>query len=147
MEEIMSFADYLKPLEKYHQDFPMNMEYNGYSVIKFVDLVKEDQCVVIEHFIGKYRVLERLSRKYYTGMNSEKLLRVFARLIKDNNGSLERADELSNQMPNAPAFLCLIEVMNEMINAGISIKVPVHIMPDGKYRKIIYYPEGVKDER
>lgn len=141
----MGFSDYLKPLESYHPDLPANMGFDGNSYIKSVDITN-DAAIIIEHFIGKYRAVERLPPKYYTGMNSEHLKRVFARIIADNGGKFDVADQMHKEKPNVAEFICLIANIEDMLNSGHEVKVPIHIQPDGRFRKFVYYPKGADNE-
>lgn len=142
----MGFSDYLKPLESYHPDLPANMGFDGNSHIKSVDISTKDASIIIEHFIGKYRAVERLPNKYYTGMNAEHLKRVFARIIAENGGTFDVADQMHKDNPNVAEFICLIANIEDMLNKGNDISVPIHIQPDGRFRKFVYYPKGADNE-
>lgn len=146
----MDLNSFIKPICSYHPDLPANGIFDGTSVIHSITLDKRtaktgvETWIIIEHFINQYRAVERWSPKYYLGENQTRLCSIIANMIKDNGGDLN-AIKIKNE--KIPVIFYLMEALDKMINEGKEIKVPMQIEPDGHFRKFIYYPKGVTNER
>jgi len=145
----MDLTNFLKPISSFHPDLPTNYRFTGTSLIHSIVVDKRttkngvELWFVIEHFLNEYRAVERWSPKYYSGENQMRLCSILANVIKDNGGDLNNIDVKDESKP----VIYLIAELAKMIDEGKEIKVPMLIEPDGHFRKFIYYPEGVTNER
>lgn len=157
----MDINSFIKPICSYHPDLPANGQFDGKSIIHSIELDKrttktggKESWVIIEHFLDNYRAVERWSPKYYAGENQMHLCNIIAHIIKDNGGDLSSIvipNESKEQDKNksVPPVLYLAAALSKMIAEGKEIKVPMRIERErcGQFRKFIYYPEGVANER
>ena len=148
----MDLNSFIRPICSYHPDLPANGQFNGKSIIHSIEIDKRTpkpgviECwIIIEHFLDNYRAVERWSPKYYLGENQMRLCNIIANVIKDNGGDLNNIDVKDE----SKLILYLMKALSNMIDEGKEIKVPMRIERErrGQFRKFIYYPEGVTNER
>lgn len=148
----MDLNSFIKPICSYHPDLPANGKFDGKSIIHSIEIDKrttktggKESWFIIEHFLDNYRAVERWSPKYYLGENQMRLCNIIANVIKDNDGNLNNIDVKDE----SKLVIYLIAELAKMIDEGKEIKVPMRVEPErcGQFRKFIYYPEGVTNER